>query len=61
LVPVLAADELSDEAREGLALIHPSFMDGDYLPGDRPNEVEIAGIELDAITNAHLSACELVS
>ena len=28
LVPVLAADELSDEDREGLGAIHPSFMGG---------------------------------
>jgi hypothetical protein len=32
LVPVLAADELSDEDREGLGAIHPSFMGGEYLP-----------------------------
>jgi hypothetical protein len=51
LVPVLAADELSDEDREGLGAIHPSFMGGEYLPGYRRNEVEIVRIELDSTTS----------
>ena len=51
LVPVLAADELSDENREGLGAIHPSFMGGEYLPGYRRNEVEIVRIELDSTTS----------
>src|SRR5215475_582127 len=38
LVPVLAADELSDEDREGVGAIHPSFMGGEYLPGVDPAE-----------------------
>jgi hypothetical protein len=51
LEPVLAADELSDEDREGLGAIHPSFMGGEYLPGYRRNEVEIVRIELDSTTS----------
>ena len=55
LVPVLAADELSDEDREGLGAIHPSFMGGEYLPGYRRNEVEIVRIELDSTTSDVIS------
>jgi hypothetical protein len=50
LVPVAAADGLSDEDREGLGAIHPSFMGGEYLPGYRRAEVEIVRIELDSTT-----------
>ena len=55
LVPVLTADELSDEDREGLGAIHPSFMGGEYLPGYRRNEVEIVRIELDSTTSDVIS------
>jgi hypothetical protein len=55
LVPVLAADELSDEDREGLGAIHPSFMGGEYLPSYRRNEVEIVRIELDSTTSDVIS------
>jgi len=55
LEPVLAADELSDEDREGLGAIHPSFMGGEYLPGYRRNEVEIVRIELDSTTSDVIS------
>ena len=55
LVPVLAADELSDEDREVLGAIHPSFMGGEYLPGYRRNEVEIVRIELDSTTSDVIS------
>jgi hypothetical protein len=55
LVPVLAADELSDEDREGLGAIHPSFMGGEYLPGYGRNEVEIVRIELDSTTSDVIS------
>jgi hypothetical protein len=55
LVPVLAAGELSDEDREGLGAIHPSFMGGEYLPGYRRNEVEIVRIEFDSTTSDVIS------
>jgi hypothetical protein len=55
LVPVLAADELSDEDREGLGAIHPSLMGGEYLPGYRRDEVEIVRIELDSTTSDVIS------
>lgn len=32
LAQELASDELSDEARETLGRIHPTFMGGEYLP-----------------------------
>jgi hypothetical protein len=50
LAPALATDELSDEDRKRLKAIHPSFMGGEYLPGYRRYEVEIARIELDSTT-----------
>jgi hypothetical protein len=55
LVPVLAADELSDEDRERLGAIHPSFMGGEYLPGYCRDEVENARIELDSTTSDVIS------
>jgi hypothetical protein len=55
LMPALAADELSDEDREGLGAIHPSFMGGEYLPGYRREEVEIVRIELDSVTSDVIS------
>ena len=50
LAQELASDELSDEARESLGRIHPTFMGGEYLPGYRANEVEIVRIELQSTT-----------
>ena len=38
--------KLSDEQRQRLGLIHPSFMGGEYLPDCTENETEIARIEL---------------
>jgi hypothetical protein len=55
LVPVMAADELSDEDREGLGAIHPSFMGGEYLPSYRRDEVEIVRVELDSTTSDVIS------
>ncbi len=43
-------DSLSDEQRERLGRIHPSFMGGEYLPAYRTSEVEIARIELESTT-----------
>jgi len=50
LAQELASDELSDEARERLGRIHPTFMGGEYLPGYRASEVEIVRIELESTT-----------
>ncbi len=50
LAQELASDELSDEARERLGRIHPTFMGGEYLPGYRANEVEIVRVELQSTT-----------
>lgn len=50
LAEELSSDELSDEARERLGRIHPTFMGGEYLPGYRANEVEIVRIELESTT-----------
>lgn len=50
LAQELTSDELSDQARERLGRIHPTFMGGEYLPGYRPNEVEIVRIELQSTT-----------
>ena len=44
------ADERSDEMREFTASLHPSFMGGEYLPGYRDNEVEIARVSLASVT-----------
>jgi hypothetical protein len=55
LVPVLAADELSDEDPVGLGAIHPSLMGGEYLHSYRGNEVEIVRIELDSTTSDVIS------
>ena len=50
LAQELASDELSDEARERLGRIHPTFMGGEYLPNYGVNEVEIVRIELESTT-----------
>src|SRR6516162_3036053 len=51
----LLKDTLSEEAREGLGKIHPSFMGGEYLPDYESNEVEIARIELASTTSDIIS------
>jgi hypothetical protein len=50
LAQELSSDELSDEARERLGRIHPTFMGGEYLPGYRSTQVEIVRIELESTT-----------
>ena len=50
LLPELTCDELSQGARERLGRIHPSFMGREYLPGYRPNEVEIVRMEFKSTT-----------
>jgi hypothetical protein len=50
LAQELTLEELSDQARESLGRIHPTFMGGEYLPGYRANEVEIARIALESTT-----------
>ena len=52
---VLLADEVSDETRQSLGRIHPSFMGGEYLPGYLPGEVEIARICLRSTTSDVIS------
>ncbi len=46
----LLGDELSDDTRHILGLVHPSFMGGEYLPDCLPFETEIARIELESTT-----------
>ena len=55
LDPTLLADELSEEDRDGLGRIHPSFMGGEYLPRYEGGEVEIARIELASTTSDVIS------
>jgi hypothetical protein len=55
LLPTLAAEELTDEDRKRLGRIHPTFMGGEYLPGYRREEVEIARIELESTTSDVMS------
>ena len=43
-------DEVSDEFRVALGRIHPQFMGGEYLPGYRRGEVEIARVVLNSAT-----------
>lgn len=50
LAQELTSDELTDEARERLGRIHPTFMGGEYLLGYRANEVEIVRIALESTT-----------
>jgi hypothetical protein len=44
----LLVDCLSEEQRDRLGKIHPSFMGGEYLPDYTEGEVEIARIELES-------------
>lgn len=46
----LLAEELSEEERETIGKIHPSFMGGEFLPSSREEEVEIARIALESTT-----------
>jgi hypothetical protein len=46
----LLADSLDEKTRESLGQIHPTFMGGEYLPGYKRGEVEIARIELASTT-----------
>ena len=39
---------LSEDQRQRLGLIHPSFMGGEYLPNCNEDETEIARIELES-------------
>lgn len=55
LDPVLLQDTLSHEERRRLGRIHPSFMGGEYLPGDLCGEVEIARIELRSVLSDVIS------
>ena len=50
LDPALLAEEVDEDTRQLLGQIHPSFMGGEYLPGYRPGEVEIARISLQSTT-----------
>ena len=43
-------DSLDEDVRKSLGRIHPTFMGGEYLPGYRRQEVEIARIELQSTT-----------
>ena len=51
----LLRDTLDEDTRRRLDLIHPSFMGGEYLPGYRRDEVEIARIELQSTTSDVIS------
>lgn len=46
LDPSLFEESLSDEERVAVGAVHPALMGGEYLPDSRPEEVEIARIEL---------------
>jgi len=46
----LLADRVSDDTRDSLGAMHPSFMGGEYLPVRARGEVEIARIELASTT-----------
>ncbi len=50
LDPRVFQEELDDQSREGLGKIHPSCMGGEYLPGYKGGEVEIARIALESVT-----------
>ena len=46
----LLDDSLSEGLREFTGSLHPCFMGGEYLPGYRRNEVEIARVSLESTT-----------
>jgi hypothetical protein len=43
-------EEIDDESRDALGKIHPSYMGGEYLPGYKGGEAEIARINLESTT-----------
>ncbi len=51
----LLAETLSPTARKALGRIHPVLMGGEYLPGYRRGEREIARIELQSMTSDVIS------
>lgn len=51
----IQAAEISNELRDRLGRIHPSFMGGEYLPGYEREETEIARIELESTTSDVIS------
>jgi hypothetical protein len=51
VLPELTYAELSQEVRERLCRIHPSFIGEDYLSGDRVNEVLIFRMEFPETVN----------
>ena len=51
VLPELSYAELSQEVRERRCTIHPSFIGGDYLSGDRVNEVLIFRMEFPKTVN----------
>jgi hypothetical protein len=53
----LLRDSLNEEVRISLGKIHPTFIGGEYLPGYRRQEVEIARIALSSPHPTSL-ACE---
>ena len=55
LPPGIAAPELSDDVRRALGAIHPHLMGGEYLPGMRGVEVEIARVSLRSVTSDQIS------
>ena len=46
----ILSGSLSEEMRQHLSAIHPSFMGGEYLPAINENEIEVARIELESTT-----------
>jgi len=44
------SDELSNEERHFIGAIHPVFMGGEYLPGYKNGELEIARVSLESVT-----------
>ncbi|NDE54621.1 MAG: hypothetical protein EB069_08595, partial [Actinobacteria bacterium] len=48
--PIYAEPTLSDDSRQVLSRLHPSFMGGEYLPDQDPQEVEIARIVIRSTT-----------
>lgn len=55
LDPKLLSDVADDNVRTNLGRIHPSFMGGEYLPGYKLGEVEIARICLRSTTSDVIS------
>lgn len=49
LADVLLKDVLPEDARRDFGALHPAFMGGEYLPGFKVGEFEIARIELQSV------------